>query len=206
MPSWRRRVSPGRRACHRTSGERPVVCSGHTERRPRWVRVDVCLTRRHRRAFATRRDDRRRRRRRGARGGRRRFRWRGCSSGGSSSSGSSLWAHRSLWSARASSRSCARCLWRSATRTVRQVVRCVVLATATDPVAATKNKIAMNQTACKRFIRASPSVRRPVPRSVVIGARVAPVLESRRRMAGPKCAERLPFVRAGRPVAVHRSS
>jgi len=42
---------------------------------------------------------------------------------------------------------------------VSRLALCVVLATATDPVAATKSKTAMNQTACKRFIRASPSVR-----------------------------------------------
>ena len=38
------------------------------------------------------------------------------------------------------------------------VVLCVVVATATEPVAATKSKTARNQAVCKRFIRASPSV------------------------------------------------
>jgi hypothetical protein len=51
------------------------------------------------------------------------------------------------------------CPPRRVVRTASRLARCVVLATATDPVVATKSKTAMNQTACKRFIRASPSVR-----------------------------------------------
>jgi hypothetical protein len=51
------------------------------------------------------------------------------------------------------------CPPRRVVRSVSRLARCVVLATATDPVAATKSKTAMNQTVCKRFIRASPSVR-----------------------------------------------
>jgi hypothetical protein len=43
--------------------------------------------------------------------------------------------------------------------TVCLVALCVVVATATDPVAATKSKTARNQAVCKRFIRASPSER-----------------------------------------------
>ena len=42
--------------------------------------------------------------------------------------------------------------------TVRLFALCVVVATATDPVAATKSKTARNQAVCKRFIRVSPSV------------------------------------------------